>query len=137
MAWVTAVYLVYLFAPIVLLLVGSFGESWFNTLLPTGFTGQWYEQVAADGSFRRAFRVSLHRLRRRPASSTRCVGLPLAYAIYQRRLARRARRGAHRLSAADRGAAARARLRLHAGLLLATRCRSSAPPGCWSAATSC
>ena len=82
MAWVTAIYLVYLFAPILLLLVGSTGDSWFNTLLPTGFTGKWYEQVAADASFRRAFRVSL------TVAAATCVvnaliGLPLAYAIYR------------------------------------------------------
>jgi putative spermidine/putrescine transport system permease protein len=33
--WVTAAYLVYLVVPIALLLVGSFGELWLNTLLPT------------------------------------------------------------------------------------------------------
>jgi len=82
MAWVTAVYLAYLFAPMALLLAGSFGESWFNTLLPTGFTGEWYEAVAADPSFRRAFRVSLG------VAAATCVvnaviGLPLAYAIYR------------------------------------------------------
>jgi putative spermidine/putrescine transport system permease protein len=82
MAWVTAVYLAYLFAPMLLLLVGSFGESWFNTLLPSGFTGQWYAQVAGDPSFRRAFQVSL------TVAASTCVvnaliGLPLAYAIYR------------------------------------------------------
>lgn len=82
MAFATILYLVYLFIPIVLLLVGSFGESWFNTLLPTGFTGQWYLQVAQDGSFRRAFRVSLQ------VCAGTClvdviVGLPLAYAVYR------------------------------------------------------
>jgi putative spermidine/putrescine transport system permease protein len=59
MAYVTALYLIYLFTPIVLLFVGSFGQSWFNSLLPTGFTGDWYLQVASDGSFQRAFWTSL------------------------------------------------------------------------------
>lgn len=81
MAWVTAVFLVYLLTPIVLLVVGSFGESWFGTLLPTGATGRWYAQVAADPSFRRAFWTSL------VVAGLTCavcalVGLPLAYAIY-------------------------------------------------------
>lgn len=81
MAWVTAVFLVYLLTPIVLLVVGSFGESWFGTLLPAGATGRWYAQVAADPSFRRAFWTSL------VVASLTCatcalVGLPLAYAIY-------------------------------------------------------
>jgi len=81
MVFVTAVYLLYLAAPIVLLLVGSFGATWFNTLLPTGFTGGWYAQVIADGSFRRAFWTSLQ------VSASTCVlaaliGVPLAYALH-------------------------------------------------------
>src|ERR1700730_19075929 len=82
MAYVTALYLIYLFAPIILLFIGSFGQSWFNTLLPTGFTGDWYLQVASDGSFQRAFWTSLK------VCVLTCVigalvGLPLAYAIYR------------------------------------------------------
>lgn len=82
MAWVTAVYLVYLFAPMALLVIGSFGELWFGTLLPTGFTGRWYEEVVNDPSFRRAFWVSLE------VAAATCllnvvVGLPLAYSIYR------------------------------------------------------
>ena len=34
--FVTALYLVYLAIPIALLVVGSFGALWLNTLLPTG-----------------------------------------------------------------------------------------------------
>src|SRR2546426_268764 len=59
MAIATTLYLVYLFTPIVLLFIGSFGGPWFNTLLPSGFTADWYLQVASDGSFRRAFWTSL------------------------------------------------------------------------------
>ncbi|BBK30479.1 putative spermidine/putrescine transport system permease protein [Stella humosa] len=80
MAFVTVFYLLFLFAPMVLLLVGSFGQSWTNTLLPTGFTGRWYVEVATDPSFRRAFVTSLQ------VVGLTCVlnvliGLPLAYAI--------------------------------------------------------
>ena len=82
--WTTRAYLVYLFAPIVLLFVGSFGDSWFNTMLPTGATVRWYEQVAGDPSFRRAFAASLF------VATMTCVacvalGLPLAYALYRSR----------------------------------------------------
>ena len=35
MAFVTILYLLFLFAPMALLLVGSFGQSWSNTLLHT------------------------------------------------------------------------------------------------------
>lgn len=54
-----ALYLIYLLIPIALLLVGSFGARWTNTLLPEGFTTGWYVQVASDPSFRRAFVTSL------------------------------------------------------------------------------
>ena len=82
MAWVTAVYLVYLFTPMILLFVGSFGESWFGTLFPTGATLRWYEEVISDPSFQRAFWVSLQ------VAAAACVlnvviGLPFAYAIYR------------------------------------------------------
>ena len=82
MALATILYLIYLFTPIVLLLVGSFGQTWFNTLLPSGFTLDWYLQVASDGSFRRAFWTSLQ------VCLLTCivcavVGTPLAYAIYR------------------------------------------------------
>lgn len=82
MAWVTYAYLIYLFAPMVLLLVGSFGEAWFGTLLPTGFTLGWYREVTGDPSFQRAFWVSLG------VAAATCVlniliGVPFAYAIYR------------------------------------------------------
>ena len=80
--FVTALYLVYLAIPIALLVVGSFGALWLNTLLPTGFTVQWYRDVATDPSFVRAFRSSL------AVASIACggcivLGLPLAYAIFR------------------------------------------------------
>jgi putative spermidine/putrescine transport system permease protein len=57
--WITTAYLLYLATPIALLFIWSFGDLWLNTLLPTGTTLKWYDQVAADPSFRRAFRASL------------------------------------------------------------------------------
>jgi putative spermidine/putrescine transport system permease protein len=80
LAFVTACYLLYLGVPIILLLIGSVGAIWYNTLLPQGFTGDWYLQVIADGSFRRAFWTSLQ------VCSLTCalaalVGVPLAYAL--------------------------------------------------------
>lgn len=81
-AWVTAVYLAYLFAPMVLLLLGSVGESWFNTLLPSGVTMRWYVAVYEDPSFRRAFWVSLQ-VAALTCAIGAAIGLPLAYAIYR------------------------------------------------------
>ncbi|MGV6876595.1 ABC transporter permease [Pseudochelatococcus sp. B33] len=78
---VAIAYLVFLAAPVALLAIGSFGESWSNTLLPTGFTFRWYLEVANDPSFRRAFVTSLQ------VVAVTCllnvlIGLPLAYAIH-------------------------------------------------------
>ncbi len=78
---VTALYLLYLVAPIALLAVGSFGSSWTSTLLPTGFTTRWYGEVVADPSFRRAFWTSLT-VALSTCAITAVIGLPLAYAIH-------------------------------------------------------
>lgn len=84
---VVALFALYLLLPIALLAIGSTGQSWTNTLLPTGFTGHWYADLAADTSFRRAFGTSF-------AVALACCGLnavlgvPLAYALHHR-----ARRG--------------------------------------------
>lgn len=91
---VTGAYLLYLAAPIALLLVGSFGASWSNTLLPTGFTADWYRRLAEDPSFVRAFQTSLL------VTGATCllnavIGVPLAYAIHG--AARAGIRGAARL----------------------------------------
>lgn len=80
MAIVTLLYLVYLLLPIALLLVGSAGEVWSNTLLPAGLTGRWYLDVAGDPSFRRAFLSSLTVGSATVAISV-VLGTPLAYAI--------------------------------------------------------
>src|SRR5207253_10889630 len=79
--WVTAAYLVYLVVPIALLLVGSFGELWLITLLPTGSTTHWYVDVAKDSRFRRALAATLAVV---AITCTACVaiGLPLAYALF-------------------------------------------------------
>jgi putative spermidine/putrescine transport system permease protein len=82
MRLVTALYLLYLLLPIGLLAVGSVGQSWTNTLLPTGVTGRWYAELAADSSFRRAFWVSLQ-VCAATCVVTALLALPLAYALYR------------------------------------------------------
>jgi putative spermidine/putrescine transport system permease protein len=84
MPLVTLLYVAYLFLPIALLAVGSVGESWTNTLLPTGATLRWYADVFADPSFRRAFLVSLEVVAATCALGA-VVALPLAYALYRGR----------------------------------------------------
>ncbi|AVL70916.1 ABC transporter permease [Oligella urethralis] len=81
MHFVAAAYLIFLFIPIILLIVGSFGETWSNTLLPQGFTLDWFKQVAADPSFRRAFTTSL-KVVIATSILNLLIGIPLAYAIY-------------------------------------------------------
>ncbi len=82
--WITAFYLVYLAIPIALLVVGSFGQLWLNTLLPTGITLQWYRDVIADPSFRRAFIASLA-VATIACAACVAIGLPLAYAVFRAR----------------------------------------------------
>ena len=82
MAVVTGIYLLYLFIPIVLLFVGSFGETWTNSLLPSGMTLDWYRELLDDGSFRRAFIVSLEVVFATCVACT-LVAVPLAYALFK------------------------------------------------------
>jgi len=81
MLLITPLYLLFLATPIVLLFVGSFGETWSNTILPHGFTSKWYLEVAADPSFQRAF-VSSIKVVIATCVLNVLVGMPLAYAIY-------------------------------------------------------
>lgn len=85
--WVTSAYLLYLLLPIGLLFVGSFGDSWMNSLLPSGATLRWYAEVAADPSFRRAFVSSLI-VAGSTCAACLLIGLPLAYALFRTRSAR-------------------------------------------------
>jgi putative spermidine/putrescine transport system permease protein len=74
-------FLVYLLLPMVLVLVGAFGRNWTNTLLPSGFTLDGFRALAEDGSFRRAFNVSLI-VALACCAITAAIGVPLAYALH-------------------------------------------------------
>jgi putative spermidine/putrescine transport system permease protein len=78
---VALVYAVYLLLPIALLLVGSLGSTWTNTVLPTGVTGQWYADLWKDSSFRKAFASSLVVALSACAINT-VLAVPLAYQLY-------------------------------------------------------
>ena len=78
---VSLIYGVYLLLPIVLLIIGSLGGSWTNTLLPTGITGQWYQDLWTDPSFRKAFFNSLLVAMCACAINT-VLAVPLAYSLY-------------------------------------------------------
>lgn len=77
----TCLYLLFLFAPIALLVMGSLGESWTNTLLPSGLTGRWYAELAADPSFQRAFLTSL-KVVAATCILDMLIAVPLAYALH-------------------------------------------------------
>lgn len=73
----------YLLLPMVLLLIGSMGNSWTNTVLPTGLTARWYQELWLDTSFRKAFVTSLTVAVSACAINT-VLALPLAYSLYHR-----------------------------------------------------
>jgi putative spermidine/putrescine transport system permease protein len=77
---ILVIYLLYIFLPIVLLITGSFGDSWTNTMLPAGISLRWYRQVWTDSSFRRAFAMSLEVAAATGALVT-LIALPMAYAL--------------------------------------------------------
>lgn len=91
---VVALFTLYLVTPMALLLIGSVGKTWTNTLLPSGFTWRWFADLATDASFRRAFGVSF-------IVALACcavdagIGMPLAYALNHR--ARKGRGAATRI----------------------------------------
>lgn len=80
---ITLLYAGYLLLPMALLVIGSLGSSWTNSLLPTGLTTRWYSDLWQDSSFRKAFATSL------TVALSACVintflALPLAYSLYHR-----------------------------------------------------
>ncbi|MCP2089811.1 UNVERIFIED_ORG: putative spermidine/putrescine transport system permease protein [Paraburkholderia sediminicola] len=85
---VVVLFAIYMLLPIALLLIGAFGETWTNTMLPTGVTGHWFADLAANASFRRAFGVSLM-VALACCCATAVIGLPLAYALHYRSLSGR------------------------------------------------
>ena len=52
-------YAAYLVTPILLILVGSVGGKWSNTLLPVGVTERWYVELITNSTFVKAFWTSL------------------------------------------------------------------------------
>jgi putative spermidine/putrescine transport system permease protein len=77
---ISLVYGLYMLLPIALLLIGSVGGNWTNTLLPSGITGRWYLDLWQDSSFRKAFFNSLVVALAASAINT-VLSLPLAYSL--------------------------------------------------------
>ena len=72
-----------------LLVIGSFGQNWTNTLLPNGATGQWYAELWHDAAFRRAFSTSLM-VALAACAINAVLATPLAYALHRGERAGRA-----------------------------------------------
>jgi putative spermidine/putrescine transport system permease protein len=78
---IAVIYGIYLVLPILLLVIGSVGTRWTNTLLPSGVTGEWYLALGNDPSFRKAFVTSLVVALAACAINT-LLAVPLAYSLY-------------------------------------------------------
>jgi putative spermidine/putrescine transport system permease protein len=74
-------YFMFIIAPIVLMIIGSFGQKWFGTLFPSGFTFEWYAKLFSRFMYVRAIKMSLQ-----IASFTVLInaflGLTSVYAVY-------------------------------------------------------
>ncbi len=75
-----ALYAAYLVTPMALILIGSVGGVWSNTLLPVGLTGRWFDTLISNPTFQKAFITSLWVC---AATVVACIliGAPLAYAV--------------------------------------------------------
>jgi putative spermidine/putrescine transport system permease protein len=74
-------YFAYVLAPILLMFVGSFGEKWFGTLLPTGFTWRWYLDLFSKAMYVRAMMMSLL-VASLSAVLNAAIGIPAVYAVH-------------------------------------------------------
>jgi len=52
-------YVAFVLAPVFLMFLGSFGQRWFGTLLPEGFTLEWYLRLFSEPMYYRALLRSL------------------------------------------------------------------------------
>lgn len=50
---------IYIVFPVLLILVGSFGQKWFGTLFPEGFTLSWYAELFSKRMYLRAIKMSI------------------------------------------------------------------------------
>ncbi|MBE3576021.1 MAG: ABC transporter permease subunit [Firmicutes bacterium] len=74
-------YVVNVALPVALVAVGSFGQKWYGTLLPEGFTWRWYAEVWTQPMFLRAMRMSLL-VATLAVAVTAALSIPAAYAVH-------------------------------------------------------
>jgi len=74
-------FIVYLLLPMVLIMIGSVGKKWYGTILPEGFTLDWYQKLFSNFIFVRALRMSFF-IATLVVLINMAIGIPAVYAIY-------------------------------------------------------
>lgn len=75
-------FLLFILIPIILLLLGSFGEIWYGTILPQGlFTFKWYKILFKEIMYIRSMKISLL-VGMLAVIGNIVIGVPAVYAIY-------------------------------------------------------
>ena len=74
-------YFAFVLSPIFLMVLGSFGDKWFGTLLPSGFTLKWYVQLFGKSMYVRAMFMSL-RVAALTVLLNAAIAVPAVYAIH-------------------------------------------------------
>lgn len=73
--------ILYIVTPVLLILIGSFGEKWFGTLFPEGFTFKWYTELFSKRMYRKAMGMSLI-LGMATVAVNLAISIPAVYAVY-------------------------------------------------------
>jgi putative spermidine/putrescine transport system permease protein len=71
----------YIVVPILLILGGSFGQKWFGSLLPEGFTLAWYAELFSTRMYLKAMRMSVL-LGVATVLVNLALSIPAVYAVY-------------------------------------------------------
>lgn len=74
-------FLFYLSIPMVLVVIGAFGQRWFGTPFPEGFTFRWFQELFSTAIFIRAMRMSFL-IAFLSVLVNLLLGLPTVYAVY-------------------------------------------------------
>lgn len=73
-------YMAFIFLPILLISIGAFGQRWFGTLLPEGFTLEWYKELFTQKMYYEALIRSLV-VSASVIAINLGISIPAAYAI--------------------------------------------------------
>ena len=73
--------LLFLILPMIAITIGSFGDSWFGTILPSGYTVRWYQELLSPGIYRDALIRSLI-IAFIAVVLSAAIAVPTVYAVY-------------------------------------------------------